>query len=646
MASLVVSCLVLDPTNPNVLYAGTGEGFYNIDAMRGFGIFRSKNGGDTWEQLQNTLGDEFRWINRMAFSSDGKVLLVATRNGLFSSTDFEHFNAAGTPVDGELLDVNWSPTDPQKCVASGRGGRAFYSEDGGSTWKAAEGLPNLTGIDGRVEVAYARANPSVVYACVDQNKGDIYRSLDGGKKYTLRSTVGHLGYPDYPDSQGWYGNAIWAGDIHDPNLVIVGGIDIHRSTDGGAVFNKISDWTKAPASPHSDHHAIVSHASYDGVANKTVYFCNDGGVYAAPDVTTATGASGWKQLNNGLVITQFYGGAGNPTTKQTVAGAQDNGTVLYTPATLGGQWREISGGDGGFCAADPVAPVFFGEYINLQISRSDNGAASKDVFAGITDAGSDLALFIAPFILDPNDSNTMLAGGSSLFRSNNVKQDPPTWSSIKAPLTVTIGSDQVNVRISAIAMAKGNSKVIWVGHEILPTGPDQVSPESGAVFLTTNGDTAMPVWSRVDNGLPKRHCNRVVPDPADPSKIAYAMFGGYEPDNLWTTKDSGQTWTKLGADQLPAVPVYDLAFHPDNPNILIIANETGVFLSNDRGANWAPGNKGPTNCAVFQLYWMNRSLVAVTHGRGIFRFDLPPAHAVVAGPTPPRARPQVRAPAK
>jgi photosystem II stability/assembly factor-like uncharacterized protein len=121
------------------------------------------------------------------------------------------------------------------------------------------------------------------------------------------------------------------------------------------------------------------------------------------------------------------------------------------------------------------------------------------------------------------------------------------------------------------------------------------------------------------------------------------MFGGYEPDNLWVTTDGGQSWDRLGLCHLPAVPVYDLAFHPDDPKVLILANETGVFLSGDSGQNWSPTNQGPTNCAVFQLFWMNRSLIAATHGRGLFRFDLPPPANIKRNLPSPQPKPITRA---
>src|SRR5262249_51842724 len=128
MASMAVSCLALDPNDPNVLYAGTGEGFYNIDSVRGFGIFKSTNGGVTWSQLASTAGanaDKSRFVNRLAIATTGPkttVLLAATRAGLFRSTNggqtFTAVTPAGVPFDGAILDVRFNPKDPKRCVAS------------------------------------------------------------------------------------------------------------------------------------------------------------------------------------------------------------------------------------------------------------------------------------------------------------------------------------------------------------------------------------------------------------------------------------------------------------------------------------------------------------------------------------------------
>src|SRR5262249_20613065 len=154
---------------------------------------------------------------------------------------------------------------------------------------------------------------------------------------------------------------------------------------------------------------------YNGTTNRMVFFGNDGGLYQAGDVNMVQGTAGWTNLNHGLGITQFYGAAGNLTTGRVVGGAQDNRTLLFTPAQGPQQWGTIYGGDGGESAADPYQQYYYGEYIYLQLHRSTNGGASQDIFHGITDAGQN-ALFIAPFVLDPNNSSRMLAGGGQVWR--------------------------------------------------------------------------------------------------------------------------------------------------------------------------------------------------------------------------------------
>jgi photosystem II stability/assembly factor-like uncharacterized protein len=627
MASLVVSCMILDPTDPEVIYAGTGEGFYNLDGFQGFGIFQSSDAGDSWQQLAATEGPEFRWVNRMAMSHDGTVLLVATRSGLFRSADKgASFTALGAPANQEMLDVRFHPSDAQLCVAGGRNGKAFYSTNGGLNWAPANGLPVVAKFGGRVELSYARANPTVVYVSLDNGTGEIYRSTDGGQTYALRGRPGHL------SDQGWYANTLWAGDPLDPNFLVVGGLDLHRSTNGGTTTTKISDWEQSPQSAHADHHVIAAHPAYDGVSNTTVYCGNDGGVYRTANLTAAQPI--WQELNNGLGITQFYGAAGSPTTGQIVGGAQDNGTVLYTPAsgppsaTTGPEgYVTIYGGDGGYAAADPRQATFYGEYVYLQIHRSQGGAQSVDIYNGIADAGDpNSALFIAPFILDPTNPDVMLAGGLSLWRSDRITDMNPTWSRIKQPFGTTT--------ISAIAVDPNNPNLIWVGHE------NDFTQNSGAIFMTATGTKVAPTWTRKGKGvLPQRHCTRLVVDPND-SKHVFALFGGYEDGNLWSTADGGSTWSKIGSGSLPLAPFYDLQIHPNEPNVLILGNEVGVFVSDNSGTTWSPTNQGPTNCAVFELFMMGTNLVAVTHGRGLFAIQLQSGPTSSALPSPSSPRPK------
>ena len=628
MANLAVTCAVVDPANARILYAGTGEGFFNLDAIRGAGIFRTVN-GTAWSQLAATTTPDFHYVNRLAISADGEVLLAATRTGIFRSADPDR--QTWTLVHaGNMADVRCHPSDPLRAVAGGlRDGFAHFTDDGGLTWQAAT-RPNA--FAGRVELAYSAADPSVVYASVDDQNGRIWRSQDGGQSYAARSSHNANGVPaNYLGQQGWYDNTLWAGDPTDADLVIVGGIDLWRSTDGGGTLEPISDWTD-DTTPHADHHAVVSHPGFDGTTNRTAFFGNDGGIWRGADVRTVdSGGGGWTSLVNGYAVTQFYGAAGHTPTGTLVAGAQDNGTQAFHPAQGVDHWVEIFGGDGGWCAADPVDPnVFYGEYVYLGIFRNTNGATSSNQWWNtyisgeffnnalgrwdwkplpfrIPDAMNQRALFIAPFVLDPNDADRILGGGLSLWRTNdaktaNTQTSGPSWAAIKH----SVGSP-----ISAIAIASGDSDLVWVGHE------------NGEVYRSDDATGATPTWQLVSHTgafQPSRMCTRVVIDPVQHQR-AYAMFAGYNAGNLWRTEDHGATWTDLGAG-LPEAPVRTLAMHPRRPEYLYAGTEVGVFTSEDDGATWSPTNEGPTNTAVAELFWMGEVLVCATHGRGMFSIDL------------------------
>jgi len=619
MANLAVSTLIMNPVTPSIMYAGTGEGFYNADGIRGAGVFKSSDGGTTWAQLASTVDSNWQYVNRLAFSPNGATLLAGTRLGTWRSTN------GGTSwtrvIVTETLDVNFDPTDNLKAIASGNYGRAWYSIDGGLTWSPASGVP---GNAGRVEVAHAPSAPATVYASVDITSGAIYKSTNGGQSYALVNSGN-----SYLGSQGWYDNIVWV-DPTNANTVIVGGIDLWRSTNGGTTLTRISQWQSAPTySAHADHHAIFNDPGFNGTTNKTVFFGNDGGIYKTTDVYTVAATTGWQELNNNLGITQFYGAAGNGGSGVIIGGTQDNGTPRYIGGTE--TWTTMFGGDGGYNAADQSnSNYFYGEYVYLNIHRSSNGGASSDYISGqywngsawawksapyaIDDARLYQANFIAPFIIDPNDGQRMLGGGRSLWRTTdartaNTSTTGPTWTAIKAP---TAG----NSNISAIAMASGNSNLIWVGHN------------NGDVYSTTTGTVVSPTWTRADLGtpnLPGRQVTRIAIDPANTQKV-YVTFGGFSADNVWRTTNGGATWSDItgsGLTGLPDVPVRSLVINPNNSNWLYVGTEVGIFASEDGGATWNVPHDGPANVSVDELFWLNsNTLIAATHGRGLYKATL------------------------
>lgn len=650
LGNLACVCLAMSPADPRTIYAGTGEGFGNVDAIQGNGIFATTD-GVTWAVLPATRGPEFDYVNRIAVSASG-VVLAATKSGLFRSDDAAR--ATWTKVcAGAIADVKFDPRDNGRAVAGSvhglsPDGTAWFTTDGGLTWSKAS---HDSAWQGRVELAYAAKNPDIVYASVEMISGAIWRSEDGGASYQPRGTRTVRGADPVPylGNQGWYGNAIWAGDPTDENLVIVGGIDLWRSTDGGNSLAEISTWSAHPPSPHADQHAIVAHPAYDGTSNRTVFFGNDGGICSAPDLhavgveDSAPYRKGWTGLDNSFGVTQFYAGAGNVTSGKLIGGAQDNGTLCLDPDQGPQQWTTIFDGDGGWCAADPTDPdVFYAEYVFLAIRRNTDGGASQDTlydryidgqFANwakgvwewkpapyrIPDAmpvpaGQDRkALFIAPFALDPNQPQRILAGGLSLWRTNDAKTantptSGPSWQSVKDPI-VTSGSSR-GFEISALAIATGDSETIWVGHA------------NGSLFRTGNGTESSPAWQQISPGssLPLRYCTRITIDP-NQKQVVYVAFGGYARGNLWVTRDGGGTWNDLSAT-LPTAPVRAVTLHPRRAGFAYAGTEVGLFASEDSGSTWSPTNQGPTNCPVDDLFWMGETLISVTHGRGMYRIDL------------------------
>lgn len=653
MANLAVSTMVINPNSPTIMYAGTGESFaagnpdglgFTPDGLRGLGVFQSIDGGITWNQLASTnpaaaavcpaAGPACPWsyVNRLAISPDGGTILASTIAGVWRSIDGGATWTAGAGVAGNAADMDFHPTNSQNAVVGGQGAAAF-TIDGGQNWTLATFTP---AIGGRVELAYAPSNPQIVYAAVNANNGDVYRSTDGGQTYNRVNTgtnfflgAGGTG------NQGGYDNIIWV-NPQDATFVIVGGIDLWRSTNSGANFTQISRWQCGPGqttacantSAHADHHMIVAPPGFNNTTNKIVFFGNDGGMFRVDDVSTVGQANGWVNLNNSLGITQFYGGAAS-INGVLFGGTQDNSTLRadvvanfdppYDPQ--GWDVPTNAGGDGGYVATDPTdANYFYGEQQNMALFRSsDGGATVTSINAGITDTAN--ANFVAPFILDPSDPNTMLAGSWNLWRSNDVKAATPTWNVAKTPATplppAPGATPNPTPPISAIAVSPSNSDFVVVGHN------------DGQIFRTFNGTSTTPTWNAINTAaLPTRFVTRLAIDNTRSPNWIYATLGGFSGNNVWVTRDLGATWIDISgatgtATDLPAVPVRSILINLANANFLYIGTEVGVFASEDAGATWQLPQGGPANVSVDELFFYRGDLMAATHGRGMYTTRAP-----------------------
>lgn len=683
--------LSVHPTNSNVILAGTARG----------GIFRSTDGGTLWT---NELSGVF--IGDIEFHpTDGTQAIAgdccSATNGANQPNVF-YYNAAapggpawtraaftGTLGGTTLVSVG-------DCVpGSGNNDRitvvstsAFRKDDPiivGSALQASvssivdgttlcvnvsvpPSTPAGTTINvravGRVELSYARSNPSLVYMSMAAAGGSLWQSTDGGQSYTPVATrLGHMW------GQGAYNNAIWV-DPTDPNHIVLGGGDLIATEDGGASFRAIGQ------GGHADRHWIVEHPNYDDSTNRVIFVGSDGGVYTGTNVRQlGMGGDTLQSLNNNLGVTQFIHLDVDTATGRMLGGTQDNGTLFFDPSTGTNGWVTRVGGDGGFSWIDPADPSFeYSEYVSARVTRNRryfhatntdrNGACCTDAgtdsgsnciavatpppAGSLADACTGAANFYAPTAMDPSDSRRFLVGAARMWRTNDAQADPIVWSVIAGPAGIcnsvstnsgaTCADDSACMgtgaacalsNISAIDIAPTNPDVVWIGYG------------NGTVYRTSNGTSPAPSWQRVDDNappmptsttgpLPRQFCTRVRIDPADTNRV-YVAVGGYQGANLWKTEDSGATWQLISggincdpavrsATALPCIQVNTIQIHPSQPGWLYAGTDLGVYTSENDGLTWSGSNDGPGNVIIQDLTWNdNEQLFAVTHGRGIFR---------------------------
>jgi uncharacterized repeat protein (TIGR01451 family) len=349
MANLAVTALLIDPHNSNVIYAGTGEGFFNIDRVRGAGIFKSTDGGGTWTQLPATTTSDFWYVNDLAFKPGSSTLIyAATGDGLWQSgnsgTSWTRVIDA-TNSNGCMKVVYRSDTDTAvaSCgtfapTASSTGiWRSTNAGVAAPTWAHVVGPSGTTQTlanMGRISLAIAPSNQSVMYALIacsavtssdcgtgaefDQGLLAVLQSTNGGASWTAKktNTFTHTddsnllltnpviarcsicnacgaGASDSINSQGWYDNVI-AVDPLDSTKVWVGGIDLWRSDNSGANWGVASYWwfsTSDTRYAHADHHAIVFDPAFNGSSNLTMYATNDGGLFKTTNARATVGTN-------------------------------------------------------------------------------------------------------------------------------------------------------------------------------------------------------------------------------------------------------------------------------------------------------------------------------------------------------------------
>jgi len=618
LPSLAITSLTMDPTNSDVIYAGTGEGFGNGDALPGAGVFKSTNGGGTWSQLGDSILIDAEYVNDIVHHPihSGWLLAVGyshqNHGAVWRSTDGGATWNTTLTNGASVTDVKVDPDDPAVVIVGTKTG-AFRSTGFGVGWTSlATGGSALPTVLARCEFAFHEGSDVVYASCnvpdgggADTEHAEIWRSLDNGVTWSLRnSTVNYLG------QQGWYNNVIWV-EPQFSNSIIVGGINLYKSIDGGSTLTVMSNWQLyhgSGASAHADQHAITPNINYDPQGNRYIYIGNDGGVQAATNGFLTTTTTWWLNLANNLGITQFYGADASPDGSVILGGSQDNDDLRFTRTAGAQDWYQAHTGDGTYCAINPVHPdTMYTAYVRLEIARSTDGGNSYiPIHAPIGDAGDeDNALFIAPFALDKVGPYQLLAGGTSIWRSHDHGWN---WNSRLGP---RVGSP----RCSAIEISPtAGSVVSWVGYE------------DGQIWKSEN--TTLD-WTGVDiiaGVLPDDVVTDIEISPHDPSTVI-VTFGGYFGDRVWRTTNNGVSWTCIegtGFHTLPAIQKNCVTFHPNNPNWIYVGTDLGLFASEDLGQTWGVtgrygSNEGPVYTEISDLFWHSgNTLVAATHGRGMY----------------------------
>ncbi len=646
MANIAVVALAMDPTNSSVLYAGTGEGSNNIDAIRGAGIFKSTDAGATWTQLASTTGSNFHFVNDLFVApSNNQLVVAATSTGIFVSTNagtsFTQRSTETRCLDLAVTTISGTDTWLAACGNFSQG-KVLRTTDT-TTWPQTLGtLPADAGM-GRTAVAirgnraYAIASSRVPgFDRTGDGNGDyqhqlhaFYRSDDGGLTWTatVRNDDPHRGNTMLLSGyfncsslglgigQGWYDIAV-AIDPANSDFVWVAGVNIFRSADGG--FN----WGRGDAI-HPDHHFITFHPQYDGSTNQVIFNGQDGGIYrsnngraAVAMLPAATGgccspsspAVTWSSLNNGYAVTQFYHGTAYPDGATYFAGAQDNGINRGNDVSGPNAWSNIACGDGGYTGIDPgnTNTLYVGCQ-NVDLQKSTNGGGSfVNADSGITTAEG--SVFIPPFTMDPNNSQRLWFGGSRAWRTDN---GATSWAGASSPF------NSGNDRVTAIAAATGNSDLVLMA----------ANSGSNRIHRTTTATTATVATAWTSTTV-SGYVAALAFAPTD-SNIAYAAIATFGVPHVLKSIDGGATWNSAsgsGGGALPDVPALGIVVHPGDANRVYVGTDIGVFVTLDGGANWAAEITSFPNVSTewLQIIGSGNSaqLFAFTHGRGAFKLSL------------------------
>ena len=635
-----VGAISVAPSDPNVLYVGTGEGQLREDLTYGTGVYRSTDGGVTWAHLGLTGTQQITTIridprdpDRVYVAAMGHAFGPNAERGVFRTTDggkswrkvlFLNDSTGAT-------DLSLDPTNSRILFASmwkfqrfpwgmySGGGRSglWKSTDGGDSWIEIThhaGLP--TTLVGKIGVAVSPANPRRVYASVEakDTSGGIFRSDNGGD--TWDRVNGDQKFQIRP----FYYSAVTADPLNENTLYVMN-LGVSRSIDGGKTFSAVRV-------PHGDTHIMwVDPKDPNRLING-----NDGGATVSQD-----GGQTWSSIMN-QPTAQFYHVVTDKQWPYRVYGAQqDNSTVSIASRSDNGtigerNWWSVAGCENAHIAVDPRNPaITYGGCYTGMLSRHDTRTGqNRDISVWLSNydgiAAKDVPnrfQWTFPVLLSPHDPRTLYVASQNVWRSTD---EGSSWEKISPDLsyadTTTLGRSGGDVHgdmtgtewyatIYALAESPIVKGVLWAGSD---DGRVHVSRDGGAGWqeVTPKG---MAKFTRVNGIEPSRY------DPA----VAYLSATRYQLDDfrpyLYRTSDYGRTWTRIDA----GIPTgaYTRTIREDvvRRGLLFAGTETGAYVSLDDGARWEPLQLNLPRVSVRDLAVKDDDLIAATHGRAFWILD-------------------------
>ncbi len=632
-----IGSIAVAESDPNVIYVGTGEACIRGNISHGDGVYKSTDGGKTWKNVglreSQTIGKVIvhpRNPDIVFVAALGHVYGPNPERGIFRSTNggqtwekvlYKDEKTGGIDITFDLSNPHilfaalWEAHRTPYSLSSGGPGSGLYkSTDDGKTWKQLEGNGLPKGILGRMGVSVSGADSNRVYTLIEAEEGGLYRSEDGGEKWTRVNDDHRF------RQRAWYFTHVFA-DPKSADTVYILNTGFYRSTDGGKSFTIVR-------ATHGDHHGLW----IDPNNPQRMINGNDGGVAVSTD-----GGKTWTSQYN-QPTAQFYHVITDNRFPYYVYGAQqDNSTVAIASRSDQGvidrsDWYPVGGGESGYIA--PYLPdpniVYAGSYDGL-ISRFDKrtGQAQQITPWPNNPMGSGAAdlkyrfQWTAPIVISPHDPNVLYHAAQVLFKSTNGGM---SWTVISPDLTRNDKSKQAP---SGGPITKDNTSVEYydtifsvaespVQKDLIWTGSDD-----GLVHLTRDGGKSwtnvtpkqMPEWSRVSL------IEASLPDAA----TAYLAIDPHELDDLrpyvYKTNDSGKTWTKITNGIPENAFVHAVREDPKRRGLLYAGTERGVLVSFDDGDHWQSLQLNLPTTPIRDLVVKDDDLVVATHGRSFWILD-------------------------